>query len=161
MKLVLSLLFAAVLAFADGGAVLFRQQSGPFLVTVFGSPQVGSTDFSVLVQNASDRSPMLDAEVSIAVAHQLAAATHAQATNKLLYATSIRFFRPGEYSLQVRVAQMEKGGAYIDHDIVVSPTPAPWLAYWPCFALVPVAILLFALNQWLKSKRTQRPPAPP
>jgi hypothetical protein len=30
---------------------------------------------------------------------------------------------------------------------------APLLAHWPYFAALPVMILLFALNQWLKLRR--------
>jgi hypothetical protein len=152
LKLSAIFLAAAALAFADGGSVLLRQQSGPFLITVFGAPQAGQNDFSILVQDASGHSPVLDADVDIFVAHNMRRATHEQATNKLLYATSIHIHRPGRYSLLVRASRNGQSGS-ITGDILVAPAPAPWLAYWPYFALVPAAILLFVLNQRLKNAR--------
>ena len=160
MKFTALLVLAAALLFADGGAVLLRQQSGPFLITVFGAPQVGPTDFSVLVQNASDRSPVLDADVDIAVARNLAPATHRQAINKLLYAASIKFFRAGSYSMRIRASRNGEGGS-ISGNITVAPATPSWIAFWPYYALVPAAVLLFALNQRLKEIRAKRPAAPP
>jgi hypothetical protein len=159
----LSALFLAftALLFADGGSVLLRKQSGSFLITVFGTPQVGTTDFSVLVQNALDHSPVLDASVDIRVAHNIQPATHEQATNKLLYAASINFFRPGRYSMQVNAWRNGYGGS-IDGDIIVAPASPPLVAYWPYFAVIPAAIFLFILNQRLKSRRrVRRLAAPP
>jgi hypothetical protein len=142
----------AALAFADASAVLLRQQSGGFLITVFGTPQVGANDFSVLIQNASDHSPVLDAGVDVFVARNMIRATHQQATNKLLYAATIHIHRAGRYSMQVHVSRNDEAGS-INGDILVAPAPAPWAAYWPYFALVPAAILLFVLNQYLKNAR--------
>lgn len=160
MKFSLLFLAAAALAFADGGSVLLHQRSGPFFITVFGAAQVGLTDFTVLVQNASDQSPILDAEVNVFVARNMRRATHDQAANKLLYAASIRFYRAGNYSMLVRVSRNGEEGS-VNGNIAVAPATPPWLAYWAYFALVPVAILLFALNQWLKATRVRRRPAPP
>jgi hypothetical protein len=145
---------------ADGGSVLLRQQANAFLITVFGTPQVGPNDFSVLVQNASDHSPILDARVDIRVAHNLAPATHQYATNKLLYAASVNIFRAGRYSMEINVSRNGEA-ASIDGEIDVPPPAPPWVSYWPYFALVPAAILLFALNQRLKTQRAKRPPARP
>lgn len=155
MKFTALFLAATALAFADGGAVLLRQQSGPFLITVFGAPQAGANDFSVLVQNASDHSPVLDADVDIFVARNMIRATHQQATNKLLYAATIHIHRAGRYSMLVHASRNGQFGS-ISGDILVAPAPAPWVAYWPYFALVPAAILLFVLNQRLKTKRRTR-----
>lgn len=151
-----ALLFAlAATVFADGGSVLIHQQSGLFLITVFGAPQVGTTDFTVLVQNASDRSPILDATVQLRIAHSTVRATHNQATNKLLYAASVYLPSAGRYSLQVNVRLNGQLGS-ISGNIDVAPAPVPWLAYWPYFAIVPATILLFALNHWLKARRVRR-----
>jgi hypothetical protein len=145
---------------ADGGSVLLRQQSNGLLITVFGTPQVGQTDFSVLVQNASDHSPILDARVDIRMAHNLTPATHQHATNKLLYAAPIDIFHAGRHSIQVNVSRNGEG-ASISGEIDVSPPAPPWISYWQYFALVPTLIFLFALNQLLKSQRAKRPPARP
>ncbi len=155
MKFAALFLLATALLHADGGSILLRQQSNGLLITVFGTPQVGPNDFSVLVQDASDRSPILDATVDLRLAHNLKPATHQQATNKLLYAASVDLFHPGRYSLQVNVSRNGQG-ASINGEIDVPPPAPPWISYWPYFALVPAAILLFALNQWLKAKRDAR-----
>ena len=73
---VISLQFATLVAltafvrpaFADGGVVKLREETGPFLVTVFvapTSPRVGLTDLSVLVQSRDSRETILDGEVDL------------------------------------------------------------------------------------------------
>ncbi|HTU45678.1 MAG TPA: hypothetical protein VMF91_11485 [Bryobacteraceae bacterium] len=160
MKFAALFLFVTIRLYADGGSVLLRQQSNGFLLTVFGTPQVGTADISVLVQNASDRSPILDAEVRLRTADFSARATHEQATNKLLYAALVDLPRAGKYHLQVQVASNGKT-AVADGVLDVAPAAPSWIAYWPYFALVPAAMLLFVLNQWLKNRRVRRPEARP
>lgn len=151
-----ALLFAlAASLFADGGSVLIHQQSGSFLITVFGAPQVGTTDFSVLVQNASDLSPILDAGVQLSLGDITVLATHDQATNKLLYAALIKVTHPGLNTLSVKITRGSLSTT-LDSDIDVAPASGPWLAYWPYFAIVPATILLFALNHRLKARRVRR-----
>jgi hypothetical protein len=78
---------------ADGGIVQFRKEAGPFLVTLFSSPsplRTGPADLSVLVESSQTRTPILNATVSLHLRSTSgreadAAATHEQATNKLLY----------------------------------------------------------------------------
>jgi hypothetical protein len=161
LKLAALLLLAAALLFADGGSVLLRKQSGGLLITVFGTPQAGATDFSVLVQNAENRAPVLDANVTLQIGNAHVRATHEQATDKLLYAAPMKLAHAGKSHLEVTVAWHEET-ASIDGDINVASQAPPLVAYWPYFALVPAAILLFALNRWLKGKRrVRRLEAPP
>jgi predicted anti-sigma-YlaC factor YlaD len=64
---VLMILTQAV-AFADGGAVQFRQEAGGFAITVFTSPaplSAGAVDISLLLQNRNGLEPVLDASVSL------------------------------------------------------------------------------------------------
>ena len=68
---------------------------------------------------------------------------------------SVDLFHPGRYSMHVSVSR-NGHAASINGEIDVPPAAPPWAAYWPYFALVPAAILLFALNQWLKAKRDGR-----
>jgi hypothetical protein len=157
LKLAAAFLLTATILFADGGSILLRRQSGPFLVTVFGTPQAGPNDFSILVQNASDRSPILDAQVEIQIAGSTARATRDAATNKLLYAAALHLHHSGRYELQVNISR-NREAASVRGPIAIPPAPTPWRAFWPYYALVPAAISLFALNQWIKKKR--RPPAP-
>jgi hypothetical protein len=54
----------------DGGVVLLREASGPFLVTVFAAPEVtrgGLTDVSVLVQSRTNGDVVLDAAVGLSI----------------------------------------------------------------------------------------------
>jgi hypothetical protein len=160
LKLAALFLATTALLFADGGPVLLRKQSGPFLVTVFGTPRVGMTDFSVLVQNADTRAPVLDAEVDIRIARNIKLATHEAAINKLLYAALIKLPQAGKSHLEVSLTSNGQT-AIVEGDIDVAPATSPWISYWPYFAFVPAAILLFVLNQWLKKKRRLRRLATP
>jgi len=81
-RVVILAALAARMLLADGGAVVLRQTSGPFVVTAFLAPG----DLSVLVQDAKSLDPILDADVTIAFDGAPLRATHGQAQNKLLYA---------------------------------------------------------------------------
>jgi hypothetical protein len=145
-------LAAAALAFADGGSVLLQQQSGPFLITVFGAAQTGPNDFSVLLQDAQDRAPILDAGIELTVSGVTVRATHAQATNKLLYAAIVHIRHPGPNRLFVKITRGAQSSILKGAINVAASTP-PWIHFWPYFALVPAAVALFALNQFLKARR--------
>jgi hypothetical protein len=82
-------------AWADGGTVQLRQQSGDLLITVFTSPgplSVGTVDISLLLQNRDGLEPVLDAKVSLILREDDSTLelqvqpTREQARNKLLYA---------------------------------------------------------------------------
>lgn len=137
----LALVAIAGFVLADGGAILLRKQSGPFLVTVFGAPRAGASEISVLVQRG-DGSPVLDSEVEIRTGDTAVRALHG--ANKLMYTAEIQFARPGKVPITITV-----GGIQVNGELQVERR----LVYWPYFALVPVMVALFALNQWLKSKR--------
>ncbi|HEY1216663.1 MAG TPA: FixH family protein, partial [Bryobacteraceae bacterium] len=150
---------------ADGGTLQFRKQAGPFIVTVFTAPvplRAGVADISVMVQDGQDNSPVLDANVSIQLSKTDeqtidAKATTSQAKNKLLYASAVEFPNPGRWRLGVRVGRGGTGGEAAG-EISVLPEEAPVIAYWLYFAMVPLGVTLFALNQWLKQKRRPAPP---
>ncbi len=148
-------LVPVTLLLADGGTVLLKKQTGPFVITIFGTAQAGVSDISVLVQNSADRSPLLDATVWLQVGHARTKLTHEQATNKLLYAAPVKLIHAGEWQLKVTLESQGRTGI-AEGEIEVAPGVAPIVAYWPYFALVPLVVLLFALNQWLKNKRNVR-----
>jgi hypothetical protein len=155
-------LFLAALLFADGGAVEFRKQAGSLLITVFGAPvplRAGVADLSVLVQNVRDTSAVLDAEVDLTLSRAgemeiSLPATRAQATNKLLYAAYPVLPSAGEWRLNVQVKSLGRLVA-VDGAIVVTPRQTSVIAYWPYIAFVPIAIVLFLVNQYLKSRSRQ------
>lgn len=152
--------------------MLFRKRADPFIVTAFGEPvplRAGIADLSVMVQKEADRSPVLDAAVSVRLKKSSAAniteivapATHSRATNKLLYAAHITLPSAGEWELSVDVKQ-QAASAVASGEIAVAPQQAPETAYWPYFAIVPLFVVLFILNRWLRSKwRVRNPPARP
>jgi hypothetical protein len=145
---------------ADGGALVLHERTGPLVVNMFAAPvplRAGSADLSVLLQNASDNSAVLDGSVHVELIgpggqHADAAATHAGATNKLLFAANVDLSAPGEWRVIVTGMQHDQRWR-VSGLIVVRPGEPARIAYWPYFAVVPIAIALFALNQWLKRKR--------
>jgi hypothetical protein len=145
---------------ADGGIVQFQKQAGPFLITVFSAPvplRIGVADLSVMVQNSDDRSTVLDCNVVLQLSHPAGrdiriAATRAQSSNKLLYTAHPALQRPGKWHVIVDI-KSTSGTVHIAGDMLVAPPEPPLIAHWPYFAVLPVAVALFALNQWLKAKR--------
>ena len=148
--------------------MLFRKRTDPFIVTAFGEPvppRVGLVDLSVMLQNANDRSTVLDAAVILRLKTSLAGtitevvapATHARATNKLLYAAHITLPSPGKWQLSVEIKQ-GNATASVSGEMSVLPREAPATTYWPYFAMVPLFVLLFILNRWLRRKWGVRNP---
>lgn len=159
LLLFVALCLVRVPAFADGGTLQFRKQAGPFTVTLFSAPvplRAGAADLSVLVQDAEENT-LVDGAVTLLLSKSdqpdiVAEATTARATNKLLYAARVDLPEAGKWRVQVRV---NRGGsnAAVDGEISVLPEEAPLLTYWPYFAVVPIGLVLFVLNQWLKGKQ--------
>ncbi len=166
---ILALLSARFLL-ADGGTLILRQQAGPLTISIFSSPQplrVGPGDLSVMVQKTLDKSTVLDARVSFRLTHAtsegisevFAPANHAGATNKLLYAARVNIPAQGAWKFVTNI-DSKFGKAEVAGQIDVLPPQAPIAAYWPYFAVVPLLIILFVINQWLRSKRdVKSPPA--
>jgi hypothetical protein len=128
-------------------------------VSIFTAPtplRVGSIDVSVLVQDAGDRAPLLDAAVDLALRGadlQLTApATHAAAANKLLYAAAVEIPTAGRWSVSAHARAAERA-ATASCEIDVAPPAPRAVVFWPYLALPFVVIALFALQQWLKASR--------
>jgi len=167
-----ALLFAPAVLLADGGTLQLRKPAGPWIVTVFSTPvplRVGVADLSVMVQRANDRDSVLDAQVKLHLTRSsasnvveiVAPATRAQASNKLLYAARVTLLSSGMWRLEVDVAR-QGSAALVSGDLNVLPPQPPMKARWPYFVMVPLFVLLFAVNQWLKkSRRLRRPRARP
>ncbi len=175
MKAIYSIIVLAFLCpgflLADGGTLLLRQHAGPLIISIFSTPEplrVGSGDISVMVQKSEDKSTVLDATVKLHLTHTtpdgisevFVPATHAKATNKLLYASQVNLAAEGSWKL-VSTVNSKVGNAEVAANIDVMPPEPRILAYWPYFAVVPVIIILFAMNQWLKAKRKATNPRVP
>jgi hypothetical protein len=148
--------------------MLFRKQAGPFVITVFSDPspiRAGRADVSVMVQKPGDQNAVLDAVVTLklkrsaggTITEIVAPATHARATNKLLYAANMTAPSAGEWELSAVVKQ-GNATATASSEISVLPQESPRATYWPYVVMVPLAVLLFALNRWLRSKWGIRSP---
>jgi len=153
---------ACIPLLADGGTLQFRKAAGPFTVTLFTAPvplRAGVGDFSVLVQDEQDNA-LVDGSVTIQLSKAderdiVAKATTAQATNKLLYAARVELPSAGKWEVRVQVRREGLAGSASGGISVLSEEP-PVVTYWLYFAVVPVGILLFVLNQWLKRKQRRR-----
>ena len=160
------ILLASEILPGDGGALQFRTRAGSFLLTVFSAPmplRVGSADLSVMVQKASSQDVILDARLLLDLTkpqqremHEIVVpATRDQAANKLLYAARMTFPSAGQWRLNLSVTANGET-AHGSGDLAVMPGQTPLQAYWPYFAVPPLAILFFVMNQWLKGKRRAR-----
>ncbi|MGA8025662.1 MAG: hypothetical protein WB992_00850 [Bryobacteraceae bacterium] len=159
-------LLALGVLLADGGTLQLRKQAGPFIVTVFSTPvpvRVGAADLSVMVQKAADQGAVLDADVRLHlkkssngnIVEIVAPAKRSQASNKLLYAGRMTIPSAGTWQMDVEVTAAGSTASASGQLNVLQPQ-SPSAAYWPYFAFVPLIVLLFAANQWLKSKRRFR-----
>lgn len=155
--------------FGDGGALLLQQHVGSLSVSVFASPsplRVGVADFSVLLQNADNDEVLLDGTIELDLSKTgendlKVNATPGQVTNRLLYAANVQIPQPGDWSLVARCREHGQE-AIIRGTLNVLPREQALLTYWLYFAAVPIAILLFVLNQQLKARRrVARLPARP
>ncbi len=147
--------------FADGGVVLSRQESSPFVVTVFAAPvplRSGPIDLTVLVQTRAALEPVLDANVSIRLdgdSQIVAAATRSQAQNKLLYAAPLNLPQPGTWKYTVSV-KSAAGQATISGSFQAAEPAPPLAAYAFYLAIPPVLIAIFVLHQWLSRRSAPR-----
>ena len=168
------ILFLARTSRADGGAIQFQGDTGPFHLTVFTLPPIlsaGPVDISVLVQDRSKLNPLLDANVTL----DLTAMTSGGRTvkdawsppacllneaailngvpaklyhgeNRLLYGALVHIPHSGAWQLRVNIKRADEKES-IDTLLEVNPPAAPPLAYWHLFILPPLGILGFLLNQ--------------
>jgi hypothetical protein len=153
-------LLLALRAEADGGLVRISQPVGPYTVTVFSAPtplRVGPIDLSVLVQR--DGTPVLDLPVSMVLRNGdtrlEAPATHAAATNKLLYAAPLLLPAAGRWVVNVTVG-VESVGFEMDAEPALGV-----LAFWPYLVLPFVCVALFAVHQWRSARMTTKTPRAP
>jgi hypothetical protein len=112
--ILLALLAAAPLALADGGRLRFRQAAGPFVVTLFTTPDplsAGPADFSVAVERAGTEGIVQDADVTLLLTpldggdRVVLHASHAAATSRFLEAANFTLPRAGQWRVTVVVQQ--------------------------------------------------------
>lgn len=156
---VLMLFACAHRAFADGGRLRFRQLAGPFIVSLFTTPDPlakGRADFSVAVERAGTDELVQDADVELILTpvdghgKQLALhASHAAATSKWLQAANFSIPASGTWRVTVLVRRGDEAGK-CSAEVQVSPAGSENLT-WDILP-VPLLALLFVLHQIRKRK---------
>ncbi len=162
----------ALPAFGDGSVVLLHQRADPFDVTVFADHApltVGQSNLSVMVQKAAGHSNVPDAHVMLRfekdeggrITEVVAPATHAKATNKLLYGAAITVPSEGNWKFTTDI-DAQNAHITVLAQLAVGPAAPPMKEKWPLIVFVPVAIVLFIINRRLKRRwRPTYPPARP
>ncbi|HEX4227428.1 MAG TPA: hypothetical protein VHZ07_02080 [Bryobacteraceae bacterium] len=165
MRRFLYLLAIACCLGAHGGVLLLHERAGAYLISLFSADaplRAGSQDFTVLVQTAADGNIVSDCRVELSFRRANTAqvridAQVGQSANKLLYAAPAQL---GAGVWQFTISVQPSGGAFAEAHgtVTILPEQPPIAAYWPYFAVPPIAVLLFTLNRWLKrrSKSTSR-----
>ena len=146
---------------ADGGTVQFTKSAGPFAITVFTTPsplRAGPVDISLLIQSSDNQPPLLDcfAEVQLlkqGEASMSSEATHEAAQNKVFYAAQVNIPESGVWDIEVNIRR-GNDSATVSGAITVARSNPVLLVYWRSLAIPPIFVSLFALNQWLKRRRT-------
>jgi hypothetical protein len=140
---VLASLLTATLAEADGGALILREERGPWIVTLLAEPtplREGPAVLEVLVQSAATGEPMLDADVRLRLTasgadHALEVQTHPDAAgNRLFRGARLYLPSPGPCQLEVLVTSSDHHETLRAHG-ATGPTSwsRPWaLGFSPC-----------------------------
>jgi hypothetical protein len=157
----------AMLLQADGGTVVFHKQAGDFDITVFSKSEAvraGANDLSVMVQRQNDKSTVMNASVLLHLQRTNSAgeitrltgiATHARATNKLLYAATLNIPSTGIWQLDADVTSNGRT-ALVSGEITVLPPQPPIVNYWPYVAMVPALAIAFIINRKLRARFRSR-----
>jgi hypothetical protein len=190
IPLLLSLALAAMSASGDDGVVRLQAVQGPFLITIFTASELlqdSPVDVSVMVQERDSSDPILDANVNLTfvppgvspmepteqtcngsspaeMASQpgpfTVAATHRQASNKLLYAAAVKLAVAGDWRWQISVTR-GRDAMKMACIVPVGAPPGQWSGLLPYLFLPPLLVGLFALNQWLQLRLRGTPAAEP
>ena len=151
---------------ADGGRIRLHQQTGPFLVTVFTTPDplvAGPADFSVAVERADDQGLVEDAEVTLifslpedpATPRIVQRATHEQATSRFLQAANLQLPKGGSWLVQVLVSEGNDAGEATARVEVLPRTTLRDPTFWQILA-VPLFVFLYLVHGWRKCWLAQK-----
>jgi hypothetical protein len=154
---------AAAAAHADGGRLQMRQGAGPFVVSLFTTPEspaVGPADLSVMVEEQGSGSVLLDADVSVTltsgddrIAPVIAHLSHAHATNRLLEDAIVQLPRAGRWHAVIHVSEAGREASVTTVLTVANYSARRGTVSF--FALLPVCVI--ALFTWVEvAKRRAR-----
>ena len=146
-------------AFADGGRLQFRQPAGPFIVTLFTTPDpltASRADFSVAIERGDASGLVQSAHVTFILTpqndpqHRLVLhASHGQATSRFLQAANFKLPSAGHWRIDVIVRDGNQVGRCSGQFLVRKQDLATDERAWQ-IAFVPIMVLLFFLHQWRK-----------
>lgn len=165
-KILIALGFLFVCALplaADGGRIRLHQQAGPFLVTLFTTPDPlvsGPADFSVAVERADAPGVLEDAEVTLILtapdgSRQAASATHQAATTRFLQAANLQLAQSGSWQLRVMIAEGAQAAECSTSFNVEPQTVVGSGLLWQLLAL-PVGVLLYILHRRRKAAKRKK-----
>lgn len=161
----LLLLCAATSALADGGRVRLHEQAGPFIVTLFTTPdplRPGEADFSVAVERSGQEGLDQDADVTFTLTPAegqgrpiVLHASHAQATSRFLQAANFTLPHSGVWNIAIHLREGTDQGSCHGQIDVLAPNLITDEVAWE-IAAVPIVVLLFLLHQWRKRSILRR-----
>lgn len=165
LLLLLFLLSAAPLA-ADGGRIRLHQQAGPFVVTLFSTPDPlveGPADFSVAVERAGGQGLVEDAQVTLIFTQPedpegtriVVPATHQAATSRFLQAANLQLPRSGSWLVEVIVSAGDQAGECSARVDVLPRTAFRNQTLWQIL-VVPLLMLLYLVHQRRKARSAKR-----
>jgi hypothetical protein len=155
---VFTLAMGTMAAHGDGGTMLLHQDAGAFTITLFAAPQplqVGTADFSVLVQDRSSGEVLLNSIIDLTVAGTTVRLTTGLVSNRLLQSAPVHFSSPGKWHLTLAVRRGSEV-AQLTTDCTVEPDRSRVTLVW-FYVLLPVGIiLLFVIHQVLKLRSERK-----
>lgn len=157
--LIVLLLALARLAFADGGRLRFNQPAGPFVVTLFTTPDPLTTsqaDFSVAIERANTQGLVQNADVTFILTpvdhpgeRLVLHASHDAATSRFLQAANFTLPGAGIWRVTVIVQQGNDVGK-CSGNLDVYPASVAGSRIGMNIGLVCLLVLLFFVHQWRK-----------
>lgn len=146
-------------AMADGGRLRFRKSAGPFLVTLFTTPDPltpGRADFSVAIEQPGVAGIVSNAKVVFVLSQPgtpnpplMLNASHSQASTRFLQAANFSLPHDGLWLVTIKVSSNGQSGVCSGELRVDPPNLITSEVAWQ-IAIVPLLILLFLLHQWRK-----------
>jgi hypothetical protein len=147
------LLLGAATAYGDGGAMLLHQDSGPFTITLFASPQplrTGMTEISVMVQDRPSGQVLTDPTIDVTLNQESAMRlAPGKAGNKLMQSAELQLSRAGRSQVEV-VVRRGNDVARLTAQFNVEADHSRAALVWFYVLLPAVAVVLFAILQRLK-----------
>jgi len=148
-------------ACADGGRLRLHEPAGPFVVTLFTSPDPlteGQADFSVAVERRETQGLVQDATVTLILTpvdgkedHLVLRASHDAATSRFLQAANFSLPRSGVWRIAVIVQQGADVGRCSGQIEVLPRKLITDQIAWE-IAGVPIILSLFAIHRRRKMK---------